>query len=210
MDSRSRLSELPRTLYAIGPGHVCQRRSEEGPGEHRDGCEPVPERSRRACARKSIVAAESSAIDRRFGDGFLQTWTLGFERTIFGDLPPMRDTWERSPSVCRAAAYPNGYPGAEPGFAPYTTFDTAGAVTGGFGIENGDHRYGSLLLSRAANLALRNVGHGGPGLQAGYTWSKSSGRHQLGDRRNRIHRRRRSTDSAGSLRYASGERPIEL
>ena len=31
------------------------------------------------------------------------------------------------------SSFPNGYPGAEPGFAPYTVFDITGAVTGGFG-----------------------------------------------------------------------------
>jgi Carboxypeptidase regulatory-like domain len=113
-----------------------------------------------------------SAIDRRFGDGFLQTWTLGFERTIFGLTADAGYVGTESFHLPRSS-YPNGYPGAEPGFAPYTTFDTAGAVVGGFGTETvitdtAHSSYHALQTSLSGS-----VKHGGPGLQAGYTWSKS-------------------------------------
>jgi hypothetical protein len=113
-----------------------------------------------------------SAIDRRFGDGFLQTWTLGFERTIFGLTADAGYVGTESFHLPRSS-YPNAYPGAEPGFAPYTTFDSTGAVTGGFGTETvitdtAHSSYHALQTSLSGS-----VKHGGPGLQAGYTWSKS-------------------------------------
>ncbi len=113
-----------------------------------------------------------SAVDRRFGDGFLQTWTLGLERTFAGltaDAAYVGTSAFRLPR----GSFPNGYPGAEPGFAPYTQFNASGAVTGGFGVENvitatSHSSYNALQTSLAGT-----VPHGGPGIQAGYTWSKS-------------------------------------
>ena len=70
-----------------------------------------------------------SAIDPHFGDAFLQTWTLGLEKSFLGltadasyvGTAAFRLPWQSAP---------NAYPGAGPGFAPYTTFDSSGAVTG--------------------------------------------------------------------------------
>ena len=113
-----------------------------------------------------------SAIDRRFGDGFLQTWTLGLERAFGGltvDAAYVGTASFRLPRI----SYPNAYPGAEPGFARFTDFDNTGAVTGGFGFESvatdtAHSTYHALQTSLAGT-----VGHGGPALQAGYTWGKS-------------------------------------
>ncbi len=72
-----------------------------------------------------------------------------------------------------AINFPNGYPGASPAFAPYTQFDSAGNVTGGFGTE-------SLLTDRshssyhALQTSLQgNVTRAGPLIQVSFTWSKS-------------------------------------
>ena len=113
-----------------------------------------------------------AAIDPHFGDAFLQTWTLGLEKSFLGltadagyvGTAAFRLPWQSAP---------NAYPGAGPGFAPYTTFDSSGAVTGGYGLENviegTDHSsYHALQTSLSGT-----VKHGGPGIQAGYTWSKS-------------------------------------
>ena len=113
-----------------------------------------------------------NAIDRRFGDGFLQTWTLGVERAFAGltaDAAYVGTESFRLPRI----SYPNAYPGADAGFAPYTDFNSSGAVTGGFGFESvitdtAHSSYNALQTSLAGQ-----VGHSGPGLQAGYTWSKS-------------------------------------
>jgi hypothetical protein len=113
-----------------------------------------------------------NATDRRFGGGFLQTWTLGLERSLLGLTADVGYVGTASFRLPRSW-FPNGYPGAEPGFAPYTQFDNAGAVKGGFGFEtvitNTSHSSYSALQTSLAGT----VKHGGPGLQAGYTWSKS-------------------------------------
>ena len=113
-----------------------------------------------------------NAIDRRFGNGFLQTWSLGLERQIFGltaDAGYVGTAAFRLPR----SSFPNGFPGAGPGFAPYTNFDNTGAVAGGFGFESvitdtSHSSYHALQTSLAGT-----VGHGGPGIQAGYTWAKA-------------------------------------
>jgi hypothetical protein len=113
-----------------------------------------------------------SGIDRRFGDAYLQTWTLGLERAFGGltaDVAYVGTSAFRLPRM----SYPNAYPGADSEFARFTNFDTSGAVTGGFGFESvmtatSHSSYNALQTSLSGN-----VGHGGPSLQAGYTWGKS-------------------------------------
>ena len=113
-----------------------------------------------------------NAIDRRFNNAYLQTWTLGLERAFGGltaDAAYVGTSAFRLPRI----SYPNAYQGAGPGFAKFTNFDSGGVATGGFGFEsvitNTAHSsYNALQTSLAGQ-----VGHGGPGLQAGYTWSKS-------------------------------------
>lgn len=113
-----------------------------------------------------------SAIDRRFGDGFLQTWTLGLERQI-GALTADAAYVGTAAFRLPRSSFPNGFPGAEPGFAPYTKFDSSGAVVGGFGFESvitdtSHSSYNALQTSLAGTIR-----HGGPGIQAGYTWAKA-------------------------------------
>jgi Carboxypeptidase regulatory-like domain len=113
-----------------------------------------------------------SGIDRRFGDGFLQTWTLGLERSFAGLTADAAYVGTASFHLPRSS-YPNAYPGAASGFAPFTNFDSNGDITGGFGFESvitdtAHSTYHALQTSLAGSVA-----HGGPGLQAGYTWSKS-------------------------------------
>jgi hypothetical protein len=113
-----------------------------------------------------------AGIDRRFGNGSLQTWTLGLERAFGGltaDVTYVGTSAFRLPRM----SYPNAYPGADSGFARFTNFDSSGAVTGGFGYESvmtatSHSSYNALQTSLSGN-----VGHGGPSLQAGYTWGKS-------------------------------------
>ena len=113
-----------------------------------------------------------SAIDRKFGDGFLQTWTLGLERAfgaLTADAAYVGTASFRLPRI----SYPNAYPGAATGFAPFTDFNANGDITGGFGYEqvitdNAHSSYNALQTSLAGTVA-----HGGPGIQAGYTWAKS-------------------------------------
>jgi hypothetical protein len=113
-----------------------------------------------------------SGIDRRFGNAFLQTWTLGLERA-FGKLTANIGYVGTSAFRLPRFSYPNAYQGAEPGFARFTNFDSSGAVTGGFGFETvvtgtAHSSYHALQTSLAGQ-----AGHSGPALQASYTFSKS-------------------------------------
>ena len=113
-----------------------------------------------------------SGIDRSFTNATLYTWTLGLERkfgNLVGDAAYVGTSAERLPRT----SFPNAYPGATPQFAPYTTFDSSGNVTGGFGVENvitgtSHSTYHALQTSLSGT-----VPHGGPGIQASYTWGKS-------------------------------------
>ena len=113
-----------------------------------------------------------SGVDRSFGNGSLYTWTAGLERhfgTLTADVNYVGTTGVKLPRT----SFPNAYPGADPGFAPYTEFDSSGAVTGGFGVENLITATAHSTYHAMQTSLSGNVGHGGPSLQASYTWSKS-------------------------------------
>jgi hypothetical protein len=120
----------------------------------------------------AVSALNLSGIDAKFGNGALYTWTLGLERKIANltaDLGYVGTTAQKLPRI----SFPNAYPGATPEFAPYTQFNSAGDVTGGFGVMNVmtndvHSNYNALQAS-----LFGTVGHGGPGIQASYTWGKS-------------------------------------
>jgi hypothetical protein len=119
-----------------------------------------------------IVPLNVSGIDRHFGNAYLNTWTLGVERSIAGLTGDVSYVGTAAVHLARAS-FPNGYPGADENFARYTEFDSSGAVAGGFGTEqlieaNSHSSYHALQASLQGTIA-----HGGPGLQASYTWSKS-------------------------------------
>jgi hypothetical protein len=113
-----------------------------------------------------------SGIDRSFGNGTLYTWTAGLERK-FGNLTANASYVGTAGVKLPRSSFPNAYPGATPDFAPHTLFDSSGNVIGGFGVENvivadAHSTYHALQTSLAGT-----VRHGGPGIQASYTWGKS-------------------------------------
>jgi hypothetical protein len=113
-----------------------------------------------------------SGIDRSFDNATLFTWTAGLERKV-GNLTADANYVGTAGEKLPRYSFPNAYPGASPGFAPHTQFDSAGNVTGGFGVENviaatAHSTYHALQASLSGT-----VGHGGPGVQASYTWGKS-------------------------------------
>jgi hypothetical protein len=119
-----------------------------------------------------VSALNLSGIDRSFDNGTLFTWTTGLEEKI-GNLVADASYVGTASEKLPRTSFPNAYPGASLGFAPYTQFDANGNVTGGFGVENvitgtAHSTYHALQTSLAGT-----VGHGGPGVQASYTWSKS-------------------------------------
>jgi hypothetical protein len=113
-----------------------------------------------------------SGIDPSFGNATLYTWTAGLERKLGGltaDATYVGTAAEKLPAI----GFPNAYSGATPAFARYTTFDVSGNVAGGFGTEmvvvaSSHSSYHALQVSLSGTMA-----HGGPGIQAGFTWSKS-------------------------------------
>jgi hypothetical protein len=119
-----------------------------------------------------ITPLNLAGIDRNFGNGQLATWTLGLERQ-FGNLTADASYVGTTGIKLPRGIYPNGFAGASPEYAPYTQFDNEGNVIGGFGTENiiddtAHSTYNALQTSLSGTFA-----HGGPGVQASYTWSKS-------------------------------------
>ena len=120
----------------------------------------------------AVSALNLSGIDPSFDNATLYTWTAGLERK-FGNLTADASYVGTAAEKLPRYGFPNGYPGASPGFAPHTQFDSAGSVIGGFGVENvifadAHSTYHALQTSLSGT-----VGHGGPGIQASYTWGKS-------------------------------------
>jgi hypothetical protein len=119
-----------------------------------------------------VSALNLSGVDRSFTNGTLYTWTAGLERKI-GNLTADASYVGTAAEKLPRYSFPNAYPGATPAFAPHTEFDSAGNIIGGFGVENvivadAHSTYHALQTSLSGS-----VGHGGPGLQASYTWGKS-------------------------------------
>ena len=119
-----------------------------------------------------VSALNLSGIDQSFGNGTLFTWTLSLERKL-GNLTANAGYVGTAAEKLPRYSFPNAYPGASPAFAPHTQFDSADNVIGGFGVENvivsdAHSSYHALQTSLAGS-----VGHGGPGMRASYTWSKS-------------------------------------
>jgi hypothetical protein len=113
-----------------------------------------------------------NAIDRNFSNARLYTWTMGSERKV-GSLTADANYVGTASNHLPRVSFPNAFPYASPGFAPDTTFNSAGQVTGGLGVEQvitatAHSTYHALQTSLAGTVA-----HGGPGVQASYTWSKS-------------------------------------
>jgi Carboxypeptidase regulatory-like domain/TonB dependent receptor len=113
-----------------------------------------------------------SGIDRSFGNGWLYGWTLGVERD-FGNLAANVAYVGTAGVHLPRTSFPNAYPGADPEFAPYTQFDSSGAVIGGFGVENIITGTSHSTYHALQSSLTGTVPHGGPGVQASYTWSKS-------------------------------------
>ena len=119
-----------------------------------------------------VSALNLSGIDARFNNATMYTWTVGLEQklgNLTADAAYVGTASEKLPRY----SFPNAYPGASPGFAPHTEFNSAGDVIGGFGVENiivsdSHSSYHALQTSLSGT-----VGHGGPGIQASYTWRKS-------------------------------------
>jgi hypothetical protein len=117
-------------------------------------------------------ALNLSGVDAKFSDAWLYTWTLGVEHkfgNLVGDLAYVGTSASHLPRY----SFPNAYPGASPGFAPHTKFDSEGNVIGGFGVENVITNNAHSSYNAMQSSLSGTVPRGGPGISASYTWSKA-------------------------------------
>jgi hypothetical protein len=119
-----------------------------------------------------VTPLNGAGISRDFGNGYMGTWTAAVEQKIHSVT--INTAYVGTVGVKLAsAAYPNGYAGAAPAFAPYTQFDSAGKVIGGLGpiflmTNPGHSSYHALQVSVSKDLTASGLG-----VQASYSWSKS-------------------------------------
>ncbi len=119
-----------------------------------------------------IQLFSTAAIDRHFRNGYIGTWTAGFDHDFH--FFKLSTSYVGTAGIHLPAGYfPNGYGGAEQGFAPFTQFNSAGQATGGFSsliiMTNSSHSsYHSLQTSVTQNNARIGLS-----FQASYTFAKS-------------------------------------
>ena len=111
-------------------------------------------------------------VARNFRNGYVATYNAGVEHT-FGDVKLGADYVATVGVHLPSIIFPNSYGGADPAFAPFTQFNAAGKVVGGFAQE-------MLLSSRSHSTfhslqasASKTSGRYGLGFLANYTFSKS-------------------------------------
>ncbi len=119
-----------------------------------------------------VQLLSTGIISRDFQNGYIGTYTLGVDHNLGG--VKMSAAYVGTAGVHLASViYPNGYPGADPEYAPYTQFNSAEQAIGGFGSEavmaTGAHSsYNALQTS-----VTQNASRIGLSFQASYTFSKS-------------------------------------
>ena len=119
-----------------------------------------------------VQLLSTGVISRAFRNGYIGTYTLGVDHDL--GAVKMSAAYVGTSGVHLASViYPNGYAGADPAYAPYTQFNSAGQAIGGFGPEDvmatGSHSsYNALQTS-----VRQNTSRIGLSFQASYTFSKS-------------------------------------
>jgi hypothetical protein len=126
--------------------------------------------ARMSAGEAQLLSAIS--ISPHLKNGYIATDTLGIDQEI--GAVKLSAAYVGAAGVHLASVLsPNGYAGASPQFAQYTTFSASGQATGGFGPEvvmsTGAHSsYHALQTS-----ASQNAPRWGLSFQASYTFSKS-------------------------------------
>lgn len=120
----------------------------------------------------AVSALNLSGVDANFDNASLYIWTAGIERKLANLTADVAYVGTSATDLPRMS-FPNAYPGATSQYARYTQFGSNGDVTGGLGVmslvTNDVHSsYHALQASLSGT-----VGHGGPGVQASYTYGKS-------------------------------------
>lgn len=119
-----------------------------------------------------VTPLTTLGISPGFQNGYIATWTAGLEQKIRGVTLSAGYVGTAGIKL-PAMDFPNGYSGADAAFAPYTQFNSAGLITGGYGpvtvMTNRSHSsYHALQISAQQNLTASGLG-----IQASYTFSKS-------------------------------------
>jgi hypothetical protein len=119
-----------------------------------------------------IQLFSTAAIDRHFRNGYIGTWTAGFDHDFH--YFKLNASYVGTAGIhLPAGFFPNGYGGAEAGFAPFTQFNSSGEITGGYSqliiMTNSSHSsYHALQTSVTQNNARIGLS-----FQASYTFAKS-------------------------------------
>lgn len=119
-----------------------------------------------------VHAIQVNGVESNFRNGYTGAYTAGIEHE-FGEVK-INAAYVATVGVhLPAIAFPNAYAGALAGFAPFTKFDAAGKITGGFGpeqlISNRSHSTYHSLQTGVQKTSPRF----GVGFQANYTFAKS-------------------------------------
>jgi hypothetical protein len=114
----------------------------------------------------------TAVISRKFRNGYIGTYTLGVDQEI--GKAKLSVAYVGTAGIHLASVFsPNGYAGADPAYAPYTQFNSAGQAIGGFGPElvmnTGSHSDYNALQTSISQTDSRI----GLSFQASYTFSKS-------------------------------------
>src|SRR6266403_1591929 len=112
------------------------------------------------------------SFDPHFRNGYIATDTFGMDHEI-GSVKLSASYVGTAGIHLASILSPNGYGGADPAFAPYTQFNSAGHAIGGFGPEtvmtSGSHSSYHALQTSVSQSTTRM----GLSFQASYTFSKS-------------------------------------
>lgn len=107
-----------------------------------------------------------------FRNGYVGTYSAGVAHSL-GAVKVSADYVATVGVHLPSGIYPNSFAGADPGFAPFTNFDTAGQVIGGLAqITMMSSRSHSTFHSLQASVS-KTSGKYGLGFSANYTFSKS-------------------------------------
>ena len=114
----------------------------------------------------------ASFMERNFRNGYIGTYTLGFDHDFGGiTLSPayVGTVGVHLPTVFS----PNGYAGADPAYAPFTQFNSAGQAIAGYGPEAVMQSASHSSYNGLQTSLTQNSSRYGLSFQASYTYSKS-------------------------------------
>jgi hypothetical protein len=114
----------------------------------------------------------ASFMERNFRNGYIGTYTLGFDHD-FGGIT-LSSAYVGTVGVHLPTLFsPNGYAGADPAYAPFTQFNSAGQAIAGYGPEAVMQSASHSSYSGLQTSLTQNSSRYGLSFQASYTYSKS-------------------------------------